>query len=71
MIVLQAEINKEVELEILEYIFDSWATFVTQDLGWELSEALLVEVGEEMRELRRAMAPNSAPTNRARGACCQ
>lgn len=29
--------------EILEYIFDSWITFITQDLGWDAKDAIMVQ----------------------------
>lgn len=60
-IILQVEIYREVKPEVLEYIFDCWSTFVTQDLGWEMTDALMVEVGEEMRAMRHAVTPNLPP----------
>ena len=36
-------INPECTPEILEYIFDCWTTFITQDLGWDASDAILIQ----------------------------
>jgi hypothetical protein len=36
-------INPECTQEMLEYIFDCWTTFVTQDLGWEARDAIMVQ----------------------------
>lgn len=44
MIKLSIDITAtDVTPEILEYIFDSWITFVTQDLGWQAKEAIMYE----------------------------
>ena len=43
MIKLSIDITADVTPEILEYIFDSWITFVTQDLGWQANEAIMYE----------------------------
>lgn len=59
--VLQVEIQREVQPEQLEYIFDCWITFVTQDLGWSASDAIMIEVGQELAEMRSAMAPKLPP----------
>ena len=36
-------VNPECTPEMLEYIFDCWITFVTQDLGWEAKDAIMYE----------------------------
>lgn len=40
---LSIDITAECPQETLEYIFDCWVTFVTQDLGWEANEAIMYE----------------------------
>ena len=36
-------LNPECTQEKLEYIFDCWITFVTQDLGWEAKDAIMIQ----------------------------
>ena len=40
---LSIDITADCPPEILEYIFDCWVTFVTQDLGWNANEAIMYE----------------------------
>ena len=40
---LSIVITADCPQETLEYIFDCWVTFVTQDLGWEANEAIMFE----------------------------
>ena len=40
---LSIDITKAITQEQLEYIFDCWITFVTQDLGWEANQAIMYE----------------------------
>ena len=40
---LVIDITAPITQEILEYIFDCWITFVTQDLGLEAREAIMYE----------------------------
>lgn len=54
-------LNPECTQEKLEYIFDCWTTFVTQDLGWDASDAIMVEVGRELADMRLAVAPQLPP----------
>lgn len=42
--VLQIEITRPITPEILEYIFDCWVAFVTQDLGFMVNEALMTQI---------------------------
>lgn len=36
-------LNKECTQDMLEYIIDCWTTFVTQDLGWEAKDAIMIQ----------------------------
>lgn len=40
---LSIDITVELTPEQLEYIFDCWVTFVTQDLGLEANQAIMYE----------------------------
>ena len=40
---LVIDVTAPITQEILEYIFDCWVTFVTQDLGWNANEAIMYE----------------------------
>ena len=40
---LVVDITAPIKPEILEYIFDCWTTFITQDLGLEANEAIMYE----------------------------
>ena len=37
------DITADCSPEQLEYIFDCWVTFVTQDLGWDANQAIMYE----------------------------
>lgn len=40
---LSIDITADISEETLEYIFDCWVTFVTQDLGLQANEAIMYE----------------------------
>lgn len=40
---LVIDITADITQEVLEYIFDCWTTFATQDLGLEANQAIMYE----------------------------
>jgi hypothetical protein len=42
--VLQIEITCPITPEELQYIFDCWVTFITQDMGFLPSDALMLQI---------------------------
>lgn len=45
----QIEILPQLSEEMIEYIFDCWVEFITQDLGLKVNDAILYETTNEKK----------------------